>query len=131
MEGLIKIIGAAFLTVLCSAVIKSSKPELSVPVTITGVIIILLFILEMVGESLGVLSEIVAMTGMENGLIRTLLKIVGIGYLVEFSAGILNDFNAPSVADKVVLAGKLTVILMSLPIINGLLSIFKQFIALI
>ena len=131
MEGLIKIIGAAFLTVVCSALIKSTKPELTFAVTITGTIIILLFILDMVEGSLNILTEIVKLTGIENGLIRLLLKIVGIGYLVEFSAGILNDFNASSVADKVVLAGKLTVVIMSLPIISGLLEIFKQFIALI
>ena len=131
MGELIKIVGVAFLTAICSAILKATKPELSFAVVITGVIIILLFIVDMMADSMGVLSDIVKMTGIENGLIRTLLKIVGVGYLVEFSAGILNDMNAASVADKVVLAGKVTIVALSLPIINGLLSLFKQFIALI
>ena len=128
---LIKIIGAAFLTAICSAILKSTKPELSFVVVITGVIIILLFILDMLKGSFTVLSEIAAMTGLENGVIKILLKIVGVGYLTEFSAGILNDFNAGSVADKVSLAGKITVMVMSLPIINGLLTLLKQFLALL
>ena len=131
MLELIKIIGAAFLTVISASILKTAKPEMSFAVTVAGVIVILLFILDMIKGSLGILSEIVALTGMENGVIRILLKIVGIGYLVEFSAGILNDIHANSVADKVVLAGKLAVIIMSLPIINGLLSLIKQFISLI
>ena len=131
MSDLIKIIGAAFLTAICGAILKTTKPEMSFAVTVTGVIVILLFIVDMLKGSLGVLSEIVELTGMENGIIRILLKIVGVGYLVEFSAGVLNDFHANSLADKVVLAGKLTVIVMSLPIINGLLALIKQFIALI
>ena len=131
MGELIKIVGVAFLTAFCGSLLKATKPELSFAVTITGVIIILLFIIDMMGDSLSLLSEIVEITGIENGLLRTLLKIVGVGYLVEFSAGLLNDFNAQAVADKVVLAGRLTIIAMSLPIIGGLLALFKQFIALI
>ncbi len=128
---LIKIIGAAFLTATCSAILKSTKPELSFVVVITGIIIILLFILDMVKGSFTVLSEIAAMTGLENGVIKILIKIVGVGYLTEFSAGVLNDFNAGSVADKVSLAGKITVMVMALPIISGLLTLLKQFLVLL
>ncbi len=131
MVDLIKIIGAAFLTAVCGAILKTSKPELSFAVTVTGVIVILLFILDMLKGSMGVLSEIATMTGLENGVVKILLKIVGVGYLTEFSAGVLNDFNAGSVADKVVLGGKLTVIVLSMPIISGLLTLFKQFLSLL
>ena len=131
MEDLIKIIGAAFLTAITGAILKSTKPEMSIVVTATGVIIILLFILDALKDSLSVLTEIAALTGLQDGVIRILLKVVGVGYLTEFSASVLQDFNAPSVADKVVLGGKLTVIMISLPIINGLLTLFKQFISLL
>ncbi|MBO5363537.1 MAG: stage III sporulation AC/AD family protein [Clostridia bacterium] len=131
MDDMIKIVGAAFLTAITSTILKSTKPELSFAVTIKGIIIILLFILDMVRGSMSVLSEIVALTGMKNGVVQILLKIVGIGYLTEFSVGVLQDFNAATLADKVSLAGKITVILMSLPIINGLLTLFKQFLSLL
>lgn len=131
MDDMIKIVGAAFLTAITSTILKSTKPELSFAVTITGIIIILLFILDMVKGSMSVLSEIVALTGIKNGVVQILLKIVGIGYLTEFSVGVLQDFNAATLADKVSLAGKITVILMSLPIISGLLTLFKQFLSLL
>lgn len=131
MDDMIKIVGAAFLTAITSTILKSTKPELSFAVTITGIIIILLFILDIVRGSMSVLSEIVALTGMKNGVVQILLKIVGIGYLTEFSVGVLQDFNAATLADKVSLAGKITVILMSLPIISGLLTLFKQFLSLL
>jgi stage III sporulation protein AD len=131
MADLIKIIGAAFLTAATCSVLKVTKPELAFAVMVAGAVIILLFILDALEGSLTVLHEIAQMTGMENGVVRILVKIVGVGYLTEFSAGILNDCNTSSVADKVVLAGKLTVIVMSLPILGGLLELFKQFIALL
>ena len=131
MQEIIKIIGAAFVTAITATLLKSNRPELSFAVVITGSIVILLFILDALRGSLGVLSEIAAMTGMESGIIKVLLKIVGIGYLTEFSVGTLNDFSASSIADKVSLAGKVTIIMMSLPILNALLTLFKQFLTLL
>ncbi len=131
MTELVKIIGAAFVTAATCAVLRVTKPELVFAVSVVGVVIILLFILESMEGSLSVLTEIAKMTGMENGVLRILVKIVGVGYLTEFSAGLLNDSNASAVADKVVLAGKLTVIILSMPIISGLLQLFKQFLSLL
>ena len=131
MTDIIKIIGAAFLTAVTSIVIKTTKPELSVAVLMAGTLVILLFVVDLLKGSFAALSSIVAMTGVENGLIRILLKIVGIGYLTEFSAGILNDFGAASVSDKVTLAGKLVILVASIPIIESLLTLFRQFLALL
>ena len=131
MTDIIKIIGAALITAVTTILLKTTKPELSFAVMLTGVIVILLFLVDLLKGSLSVLSSIANMTGVENGLIRILLKIVGVGYLTEFSAGVLNDFGAGSVADKVVLGGKLTVLLLSIPIIESLLSLFKQFLTLL
>ena len=131
MTDIIKIIGAAFLTAITTIVLKTTKPELSFAVLIAGTVIILLFLVDLLQGAFTAFSSIVAMTGMENGLIRILLKIVGIGYLTEFSAGILNDFGAASVADKVVLAGKLVILVASLPIIESLLTLFRQFLSLL
>ncbi|MBQ8374634.1 MAG: hypothetical protein IJX98_03535 [Clostridia bacterium] len=131
MIDIIKIIGAAFLTAVTTIVLKNTKPELSFAVTVAGIIVILLFLVDMLKGSLGVLTSITEITGVDNGLIRILLKIVGVGYLTEFSAGVLNDFGSNSVADKVVLGGKLTVLLLSLPIVESLLTLFQQFISLI
>ena len=128
---LVKIIGAAFVTAATCAVLRVTKPELVFAVSVAGVVIILLFIFEGIEGALGVLSEITKLSGIENGVLRILVKIVGVGYLTEFSAGILNDCNASTVADKVVLAGKLTVIVLSMPIISGLLQLFKQFLTLL
>ena len=56
-----------------------------------------------------------------------LIKIVGVGYLTEFGAGILQDFGANSVADKVSLAGKIVIVLTSFPVLEGLLRMVRAF----
>ncbi len=131
MTELFKIIGVAFVTAITSVLLKSTKPELSFAVTITGVIVILLFIVDSMQSTLAIFANISALTGIENGLIKVLVKIVGVGYLTEFAAGILNDFGSSAVADKVVLGGKITVVLLSLPVIEGLLTMVKGFLQLV
>jgi stage III sporulation protein AD len=131
MAEIIKVIGVAFVTALTALLLRSTKPELSFAVTVTGVIVILLFIVNYMKITLVFLTEISGMTGLDNGLIKILLKIVGIGYLTEFSAGILNDFGSNAVADKVILAGKLTMLFLAIPVIKTLLQLMKGFLGLV
>ncbi len=126
-----KIIGVAFITTFSAALLKPSKPELSFAVTVTGVIVILFLIVDALQNTLTVFSTIAQMTGVENGLLKILLKIVGVGYLTEFGAGLLNDFGSNSVADKVVLGGKITIVLLSMPVIESLLQLVRGFLQLV
>ena len=126
-----RIIGVGFVTAVSALLLKASKPELSFAVTVTGVIVILCFIAERLEQTVGALRILVDSTGVEDGLVKILLKAVGIGYLTEFGAGILSDFGATSVADKVSLAGKLTVLVVSLPVLEGVLKLFTSFMGLL
>lgn len=126
-----RIVGVGFVTAVAAIVLKQTKPELAFAVTVTGIILILAFVADMLKDTLAALDSVAKTAGVESGLIKTLLKIVGIGYLTEFAAGILNDFGAASLADKVVLGGKLTVLAVSFPLIGKVLSVLGTFLQLI
>ncbi|MBQ7913558.1 MAG: stage III sporulation protein AD [Clostridia bacterium] len=131
MEEIFKILGIAIVTAVSAILLKSSKPELSFAVTVTGVIIILLFVVDCMKDVLTVFQVITAATGIESGLIKLLLKIIGVGYVTEFGAGILTDFGSVAIADKVVLGGKLTIVVLSLPILQSLLQLIGKFLELV
>lgn len=128
---LIKIIGVAFITAISAILLRATKPELSFAVTVTGIIVALLFIVDALQNTVTVFAEIAAITGVENGLIKILLKIVGVGYITEFASGILCDFGSNAIADKVSLAGKLTIVVLSFPVFQGLLNLMKGFLQFI
>ena len=131
MIEILKIIGVAFITAIAAVLLKATKPEISFAVTVTGIIVILMFIVDSLQNTLEIFSTIAQMTGVENGLVKVLLKIVGVGYLTEFGAGVLTDFGSTAVADKVLLGGKIAIILLSLPIVEGLLQMVKGFLQLV
>ena len=63
------------MTAISAILLKSTKPELSFAVTITGVIIILMFVVDMLQNTVNILSTIAKLTGIENGLIKILSLI--------------------------------------------------------
>ena len=124
---ILKIIGVAFLSAVCSLVVKSTKPEFSFAVNTVGCLVIILQILAKTPQIVDFFNKIGLISGVENGMIKLLVKMIAIGYLTEFSSGILVDFGNVSLADKVVFAGKITIILLSLPIFESLLIIIQTF----
>ncbi len=126
-----QLIGIAFVTAVTALLLKSTRPELAFAVTVAGGIILLLVILDLVKDSFSVLGDIAEGTGIDASLIKTLLKMIGIGYLVEFSAGLLNDFGQNSLADKLIFAGKLVVLVLAVPILESVLSLISSLIKLI
>ena len=131
MSDIFKIIGVAFITAITAVILRGTKPELSFAVTVVGIIIILTFIVDMLKGTMSVFTSISQIAGIENGLLKMLLKIVGVGYLTEFGAGILMDFGSNSIADKVTLAGKITIVLLSMPVVESLLQLLGGFLQLV
>ena len=126
-----KIIGVGLVTAIAALILKSSKPELAFAVTIAGGVIILIFALDMLGASLRIFTDIAEKTGIDQSLVKIILKIVAIGYLIEFSAGIVDDFGSKSIADKLVLAGKIIIFTVSIPIIQSLITLIGNILELI
>ncbi len=131
MSELIKIIGVGLVTCVCALLLKNTRPELSLAVTVAGVVIMLIFSLDILSASFGFFAEIGEKTGIDSALVKLLLKIVAIGYLVEFAAGILEDFGSKSLADKLVFAGKVVIFTMSVPILRSLVELIGGFLELV
>ena len=128
---LVKIICVALITAFAALFLRGSKPELAFAVTIAGAVIILLFIVDMLAASFQVFTDIAEKTGIDRSLIKIIIKIVAIGYLVEFSAGVVEDFGSKSIADKLVLAGKVIIFAVSVPIIQSMLQLIGGFLELL
>ena len=118
-----QLVGIAFITAVAAILVKSTKPELAVVISIAGSIILLLFVFEVFRGSISLFTDIAEATGLNSTIVKTLLKMVGIGYLVEFSAGILSDFGQNSLADKLIFCGKILILESVLSLVGELLGL--------
>lgn len=126
-----QLVGIAFVTAVAAILLKESKPEIAFAVTVAGSIILLLVAFETFRGSIGIFQNIAETTGIDAALIKVLLKMVGIGYIVEFSAGVLSDFGQNSLADKLVFAGKIVILVLAVPIIESVLSLIVRLLEII
>ncbi len=123
---ILQFVGIAFVAAAAALILKGTKPELAFAVSIAGGVILLLLAFDLLKEGFSVFGEIAEATKLDPVLIRALLKMVGIGYLVEFSAGILEDFGQKSLADKLIFCGKVVVLLLALPILRSVLTLIRS-----
>ena len=119
METLYKIIGIALITCVSFIIIKPIRNDFAIIISVVGGIIISFYIFSY-------LNGIFKISGVNGSIYTIILKIIGIGYLTEFTANICTDTGNSSLGDKVLLGGKIIILVMALPIVTGILDIIME-----
>ena len=125
MEVILKIVAVGFITCIATLVVKPIRSDFSIMIGIAGGLIILILIVNYFTGVLSSIKDIFGVTGINSGLYVILLKIIGVGYLIEFSAGICSETGNPVLGDKILLGGKIVIMVMALPIITNILQIIQ------
>lgn len=120
-----RIIGVGIITAITALVVRQVKPEISVIISITGGILMLLLIANSLTSVFETFNSVIEKSGLTKGLFSTILKIVGVGYIAEFSASLCQDAGASSVADKILLGGKIVILVLALPIVTNIIEIIS------
>lgn len=123
---ILKIIGVALITLVATLLVKQIKTEFSVIVALAGGLVILFMIIDGVKDIISYFSEMVVRTNINSEFFAIILKVVGVGYITEFSSHLCVDSGMSSLADKVCLAGKIIIVVLALPIITSLLDVVTE-----
>ena len=102
--------------------VRNWKPELAIPVAVAAGIVILISISGQIKYLITALNDISNKTGINSDYIVILLKITGVAYLTEFASGICRDSAESSIAGKIELAGRTSILYLALPIALTLLQ---------
>ncbi len=119
----VKILAIGLVTTFAVLVVKQFRNDFAILIGVVGSILMLILISNQVSLLFAQISQIFIKTNIDTSIISSLLKIVGIGYITEFSANICNDTGCVSIGDKILFCGKILILFMSLPIINSLVDI--------
>lgn len=116
-----KIIGVGICTIVVSIVLKQYKPELSVLVNICGGLVIFMLAIDGVSTLVSEFYSIENLTG-QIEIVKPIMKVLGVGYITEFTANLAEDSGNKSVASKIVLGGKVAICTLALPILKQLIN---------
>ncbi len=123
---LFKIIGLGILISIVVVITKQIKPELGVAVMLAGSTLMLIYILNSFTGVISSFNQIVNQTGINQELFSIIIKIIGVGYLIEFAADICRDSGNSAIAEKVILGGKVIIFMLAMPIITSLFNIILE-----
>lgn len=118
-----KIIAVGIITVIATIVLKQVKPELAIFVTIAGGLVIIIMLLDSLTSVFDGIKVLTNKTGVNDSLFKCVLKVIGIGYITEFGSNICIDSGNSSIADKIMFAGKITILILCMPVINNLIEV--------
>jgi stage III sporulation protein AD len=114
-------VGAIF-----AVTVKQHRPEIAVMVSAGTAIIILFMAADYLFNAVSVLSQLSEKAGVNGGLLSSVLKIIGVGYITEFSSGICEDSGNKSIGDKISFAGKIIILIVALPVLTAVIDIISE-----
>lgn len=123
----IQVAALAVAGVLLAVQFKSGKAEYGIYL---GAALSILIFFQILGK-LNVILEVIKTIGeflpLNKIFAGTLLKMLGITYVAEFSASICQDAGYQTIARQIEILGKLTILVMSMPILLALLQTIREF----
>lgn len=127
---IVKLCSIAVITAVCALILKAQKSDL-VPLCLTaGGILLVLCGFDYLSESLEFIKKFSEQTNIDKSVIRLVFKVIGVGYLIELTAGSVKDLGFESVSDKLLLCGKIVIFVMSIPVLNALFDVISKLIKL-
>ena len=125
---IVKVVAVGLVTMIATIIVKQVKPEIAVLITLAGSVVIIMLTLQMLQGVFGSFLGIFNKTGVSGSLFVPVLKIIGVGYLCEFGANLCIDGGCNSIADKILFCGKITILIIALPIINSVIDVVLEFV---
>ncbi|HLO04057.1 MAG TPA: stage III sporulation protein AD [Symbiobacteriaceae bacterium] len=119
---IVKIVGIGLLAGMLIILIKQKKPELAFGLSIATTVLIFMLMLVRIFQVIDFMQALGARAKVDATHMSTVLKIIGIAYVTDFGSQVLQDSGEKAVASKVEMAGKVIIILMSVPIMMAILD---------
>ena len=122
--GMIGVAGA-----LLALQFKSGKSEYGIYISIALSIFVFVRILGQMKTLVETMRRIGSYINVDSVYISTLLKMLGITYVSEFSSSICKDAGYQTIAGQIEIFGKLFVFVLSMPVLLALLDTVRGFLS--
>ena len=109
---------------------KSGKSEYGIYISIALSMIVFVGILGHLETLIETMRRIGEFINIDSIYISTLLKMLGITYVSEFSSSICKDTGYQAVSGQIEVFGKLTILAVSMPILLSLLETMRGFLGI-
>ncbi len=118
--------GLAVAAALLCMVVRQQQPEIASLCAMAAGAMLLLAALESLAGLRDTFARITAMSGLHEGYMSLLLKVLGIAYVAELAAQACTDLGEGGLGMKVALCGKLAIFVLAAPMMISLLEMILE-----
>lgn len=122
MAEIIKVGALGIVGVLLAVQFKAQRPEYGILIGFAVSILIFCYSLGQIGGVLEQFDRLRTYLGSAQEYLFILMKVIGITYICEFSAGICKDAGFGAVSDQIEILGKLSVVFAGLPVLFAVIE---------
>ena len=119
----VKIFGVSIFAVAMIIVLKNQRPEMALMLSIATGVMIMLFAIYKMSSIVNILNELISKSGVNKDFLFIIVKVIGIAYIVEFGKNICIDAGQSAIATKLEMAGKVIIVVLTLPLISSLVNL--------
>lgn len=120
--NIIAIVGIAIIAAILGVMLKRYHQEYSIILSISAGVIILFEIIANISPAIRQINTLLSTTGLSAGYAAILFKSLGICFLTQFAADSCRDAEESALASKVELAGKISIVILSLPLFESIVN---------
>ena len=113
--------------ILLAMFLKDTKPQFAVFVSMATCILIFFYVVEKLLYLSGTLKTIQSYINLKSAYFDTLMKIVGITYVADFSACLCKDAGYGAIAGQIEFFGKISVLALGTPVLLALFETIQAF----
>lgn len=114
--NIVGIAGIAICAAVVAAMLRRYNQEYAVMVVVAAGIVILLEMLSSLAPAIRQIRTLLSAAGLSSDYALILFKTLGICFLAQFAADSCRDAGESALASKVELAGKITIVVLALPL---------------
>lgn len=123
---IIQIAGIGIIATILAVILKQERSAIALQISIVTGLVIFLFVITKLEYVVKVLSTLADRVNLDFIYFSTILKVIGIAYIAEFAAQVSRDANEEAIASKVELGAKVLIMVISMPILMGLLDLIMK-----
>jgi len=116
------IIALALVSVAFIILLRQYKPEYAFFVSVIVSVLIVLLLLGEIRSTVEFAIALAETGGLNTSALSSLLKTVGIALMASFASDVCNDAGEKAIASKIEFAGKIAIVIISIPLIEEFLK---------
>lgn len=120
---LFSIVGLALVAVCICIVLQQYKPEFAMMASLLCGVLIFGIILTQLTPAMNTIGTLISGLEVDSSYLAIILKSLGICYVTQLAADTCRDSGYSAIASKVELAGKVAILLFSLPLFMNLVQL--------